>query len=888
MTTLTLRPPKPTAFGLFEGVGGFSLGLERAGWKMIGHVERDKYCQQVLRRHWPDLPIFPDVTEVTGDAIREACGETPTLICGGFPCFPAGTMVRTAKGDRPIQEIEVGDAVLTHNHRLRPVVETMSRGNAELYEVRALGTGPIKTTAEHPFYARTSRGVAATWVAAEDLKRGAFVALPLDEADNVEQVGARRSYEYAYMVGRWLGDGWIVDHPRTSTVPQGQRGSRVDSRVHKAVICCAYEEAEVLAEAIDLAGYHATRSDERTVVKFHISSESLVEELRYFGRGAASKHLDEAVFKWGAEALRGLWDGYIDADGCVLASGAVQVTSVSERLIKDMARVARALFRRAPGVYRVEVPETTVIEGRVVNQQTQWQLRLSPTSNQQFVADGFLWVPVRSVTKTGERQRVFNIGVQGDESYCAEGVVVHNCQDISLAGHRRGLDGERSGLWWEFHRILSEVRPEYCVIENVGGLLSSSGGRDLGAILGALGDLGYGYAYRVLDSRYFGVPQRRRRVFIVGSLGHWGHPGEVLLEPEGGGWDPAPGREEGAQAARATALRSPRQGVTRGSELGRAIDGGREVGALTKSLGEGGPDAAHAFANWLVGGSLTPIHRACGLPLEGEPACRCQFHGDEPMGSPMEDVVYAFTPSVAPQVFNVYPVSTAIARNMLTARPTEEAEALTASFAKCSDRGDLVLQAYPVAVRGRADGAEVEQGEEGTFFALRAGDGGSSRAQWVVVRAQGLVFRKLHRATSVEDAETWSEAEVANTLNTYDEGDVRTTHAIISIRMLPEMDPDVVRTLTSHAGRYDLDTETFPVVSTAVPGELAVRRLLPVETERLQAFPDGHTEWGLTEDGRRVEVSDTQRYKMMGNAVTTLVPEWIGRRLYDCWWRDVV
>jgi DNA (cytosine-5)-methyltransferase 1 len=126
------------------------------------------------------------------------------------------------------------------------------------------------------------------------------------------------------------------------------------------------------------------------------------------------------------------------------------------------------------------------------------------------------------------------------------------CQDISVAGNRAGLAGDRSGLWWEFHRILGELRPRWCVIENVAGLLSSNGGGDLGSILGALGELGYGYAYRVLDARHFGVPQRRRRVFIVGHLGGRG-AAEVLLEPEGVRRDPAPGREAGQVVAALTA-----------------------------------------------------------------------------------------------------------------------------------------------------------------------------------------------------------------------------------------------------------------------------------------------------------------------------------------------
>jgi DNA (cytosine-5)-methyltransferase 1 len=105
------------------------------------------------------------------------------------------------------------------------------------------------------------------------------------------------------------------------------------------------------------------------------------------------------------------------------------------------------------------------------------------------------------------------------------------CQDLSVAGKRKGLAGERSGLWFEFARIIDQLEPRWAVIENVPGLLSSGEGKDFEIIIRWLAERGYGVAWRVLDAQYFGVPQRRRRVFIVASFGS-GNCAKVLFESE--------------------------------------------------------------------------------------------------------------------------------------------------------------------------------------------------------------------------------------------------------------------------------------------------------------------------------------------------------------------
>ena len=106
------------------------------------------------------------------------------------------------------------------------------------------------------------------------------------------------------------------------------------------------------------------------------------------------------------------------------------------------------------------------------------------------------------------------------------------CQSFSVAGLRKGLEDPRGNLALTYVGILDRFRPKWFIWENVQGVLSSGNGRDFGAFLGAVAELGYGFAYRVLDAQNFGVAQRRRRVFVVGCLGDWESASKVLFESE--------------------------------------------------------------------------------------------------------------------------------------------------------------------------------------------------------------------------------------------------------------------------------------------------------------------------------------------------------------------
>lgn len=124
------------------------------------------------------------------------------------------------------------------------------------------------------------------------------------------------------------------------------------------------------------------------------------------------------------------------------------------------------------------------------------------------------------------------------------------CQSFSIAGLRKGLDDHRGNLMLTYLAIAAKYSPRWLVWENVPGVLSSNGGKDFATFLVALGELGYGFAYRVLDAQYFGVAQRRRRVFVVGCLGDWRSAAAVLFERHSLCGNPAPSREKRQEVAK--------------------------------------------------------------------------------------------------------------------------------------------------------------------------------------------------------------------------------------------------------------------------------------------------------------------------------------------------
>ena len=159
------------------------------------------------------------------------------------------------------------------------------------------------------------------------------------------------------------------------------------------------------------------------------------------------------------------------------------------------------------------------------------------------------------------------------------------CQSFSVAGLRKGLDDPRGNLMLTYGAIAKRFKPKWLVWENVPGVLSSNGGRDFGTFLGMLAELRYGFAYRVLDAQYFGVAQRRRRVFVVGCFGNWRAAAAVLFERDSLCGNSAPSREKG-------------KGVTAYAKSSFAQYRPDQIGGTLKASGGDLAGGSETFVTW--------------------------------------------------------------------------------------------------------------------------------------------------------------------------------------------------------------------------------------------------------------------------------------------------
>ena len=351
------------------------------------------------------------------------------------------------------------------------------------------------------------------------------------------------------------------------------------------------------------------------------------------------------------------------------------------------------------------------------------------------------------------------------------------CQDVSVSGKRAGMNEQtRSGLFYEAIRIITELKPRFALAENVLGLLSSGKREDFGRCLKALAQAGYSATgWVTLDSRHFGVAQRRRRVFLISFQETDRHTlervfGEIYsLSESVSGSDQTSGQSREHDTSQTE--------DSTGETIGFPVTGGKWKGCFTEELSP-------------------TIRVGSGLGIPSPPAVGFQRSQIRTKGTLEE----------------------------LEISPTLKAQT------KSGDSELNVLQSFRLKRYGNSDFID-----DNTASTLKKRD---------------------HKDST--------DLVVSSSLNLYEShpNDSRTKGPL-----------DVSPTITKRWGTGGNNT---PIIDHE---DLHVRRLTPVECERLQGFPDGWTATGINEQGEEIKISDSMRYQMMGNAVTVNVAQFLAEKL---------
>jgi len=439
------------------------------------------------------------------------------------------------------------------------------------------------------------------------------------------------------------------------------------------------------------------------------------------------------------------------------------------------------------------------------------------------------WLPVNCKSKRDVR-RTSGTRFHGVGLVCGG----FPCQDLSVAGKRKGLSGKRSGLFHELVRIVAEARPRWLLWENVPGLLSSDGGRDFWRVNAALAEIGYFGAWRVLDSQYFGVAQRRRRLFGLYAEGDSGarRAAAVLLEPESSGWNPAAGcsarqgdrwtPEGGAGGAGGEGVRSEYYSHDYNQDRIYSLDGVAPAHTATDSnraRNVSVPDLSPALTHDPTAGKHCELD---GELVASSLQASMGHHGhSSPRGDGGDNIVVSPL-GMSGHNGGMMPNTDAVVGGHLVAfNPQSGGDCWLGESDVPGALQACQTPAVAFCERTRAEGRTLESQEDLSYALTNPGSGGRTNCGQILAP--------------------------------------RTGHSLKA----------------SGGFKQDDTHETYRPTDSGT-----VRRLTPTECERLQGFPVG---WTIPRDkwtGWTLPKGlDSARYRALGNAVTTNVVYWIVLRI---------
>lgn len=527
-----------TVTDMFCGAGGSSSGAVWAGAEVKLAINHWKLAIETHNTNHPNTDhVLTDIS--TSDPRRYPSTD---VLLASPECFAAGSLILTSSGLIPIEDVEIGDMVLTHRGRWMPVIETMMSIKDTII-VKGQGHYGIETTNSHPFYVRQQTRkwnndkraydprifLDPEWVDAEQLISNTYRwATPVKTDPLPIPLVMGRGFDFTpdffWMVGRWLGDGSL----------------RIRKSHSEITICCGKHEVAELRKRLDkFQPDHGERSKSgelrwrcreiRTSYLFETAHNGFCTWLlENFGQHAHKKTIPAWALSMPIEWRKSLLDGYLSADGHTNERRA-RVDSVSKQLILGIRLVAESLgMRTSFGLYTHAAGQ---IEGRCYPSYDMWMAawELNGSQRTAFSDELHSWLLVKSISTGRKSVKVYNLSVFEDESYVVDGIVVHNCTNHTLAKGKQRKNINQIDLWgndkvdpseersratmWDVVRFSEHHRYKMVIVENVVDIRYWA---LFESWIHAMHALGYDHQAVYFNSQFAPpTPQSRDRVYVV-------------------------------------------------------------------------------------------------------------------------------------------------------------------------------------------------------------------------------------------------------------------------------------------------------------------------------------------------------------------------------------
>lgn len=439
-----------------------------------------------------------DISKVKGEDLNIVdTDKYEYIMTFSFPCGLKGEKIKTEAGYKNIEDVEVGDYVLTHTNTYKKVVKTMTRQTQGYYKIKYLG-GESLLTSEHPLY--VYRDSKFQWVKVKDLKLTDRVSFNV----NNKEIDVNLSNEYLWLLGRYVADGWVNKYLYNSV--EFAIGNKKEDEFLKNI-------PQDLRERF--------KKFQKECLEYRIADKELKQYCLQFGQGAKNKRIPEWVFNLPKSKLQSFFDGYISGDGHVRMKGnskEIMFSTVSFELFLGLQLIVAKLYSKICSMY-VRKDNRKETFNDTYNCQV---IPLSSSTCQEVIEDKIV-TRISKIEYIDEVVDVFNFEVETDNSYTINNVIVHNCQDLSLSGKLGGMEegsGTRSSLLWEVERLLKECKnkPQILLMENVPQVIGTKNKSSFHKFMKRLEELGYKNFVKVLNSKDFYIPQNRQRCFMVSIL----------------------------------------------------------------------------------------------------------------------------------------------------------------------------------------------------------------------------------------------------------------------------------------------------------------------------------------------------------------------------------